>query len=352
MSGVIFSSINSNNNALFGKFDIPIKALITEESNAWEKQKTVLSELFNVERSYRFAENIMSEGGFDLFQSAEEGAGAENDNIAKGYDKTIYHIEFKKNFTITRKAAADCIIGKVLTMNSEVKKAPRAFISSYYRTRTKLASWALANGTSTSGVFNKATVDLSTGDGLALFSNAHTYKNPAKSKLTQSNYYYSGTMCATTAELEASLNALTGKMRNFKDENGESLDYVADTLLIPSNRSGLEAIAKKVVGTERTTGTDYNDINIQYGKWTLVVLPGWETSDDRFMIMSSTANRDLMANMFYNREPLDIASEVDINSRNYIWNGYCRMGIGFSTWKHILLAVDSATAVSGATELT
>lgn len=36
---------------------------------------------------------------------------------------------------------------------------------------------------------------------------------------------------------------------------------------------------------------------------------------------------------------------------NLIYNGYCRMGIGFSNWKHILLAVKSSSAVTNATDL-
>jgi hypothetical protein len=58
-----------------------------------------------------------------------------------------------------------------------------------------------------------------------------------------------------------------------------------------------------------------------------------------------------MGSMFYNRIALDIQNEVDIHTRNYIWNGYCRFGCGFTTWKHILLAVDANAAVSGATAL-
>ena len=55
MSGVIFSSINSNNNALFGKFDIPIKAF-TKEATRGKAENRIASFIFMFERSYRFAE--------------------------------------------------------------------------------------------------------------------------------------------------------------------------------------------------------------------------------------------------------------------------------------------------------
>ena len=92
---------------------------------------------------------------------------------------------------------------------------------------------------------------------------------------------------------EKALGQLANKMRNFKDENGETMEYVPDTLILPCNRPDLEQIAKKVIGSERTTGTDFNDINTQYGNWTIVILSGWETKDDRFMLMSSEANEQL-----------------------------------------------------------
>ena len=127
--------------------------------------------------------------------------------------------------------------------------------------------------------------------------------------------------------------------------------FRSDILIIPCNRPKLEQMMKKVVGSERTTGSNHNDINTQYGNWTLVVLDGWETTDDRFMVMSSEANENLLGNMFYNRVALDITSDIDKHTRNYFWNGYCRFGVGFNTWKHILLAVHSSTAVTGATAL-
>jgi hypothetical protein len=69
------------------------------------------------------------------------------------------------------------------------------------------------------------------------------------------------------------------------------------------------------------------------------------------MIMSGEANRNLSGNMFFNRVPLTVTSWVDHHTGNYVWGGRCRFGVGFGTYKHILLAVDSATAVNGAEAL-
>ena len=338
---------NGINDPLFGKFVAPIKALIADESNIQEKNKTILDVLFNVEKSNKYAETIMGESDFDTFKSKAEGDNAAHDTVQKTYHKIIEHIEFGKEFTITRKMADDAKFG----MGANMKNAPRRFMRAYYKTKVKLAAQALINGTNTTTDFNDATVDLSVGDGLALFSNAHPYANGKtfNGKKTQSNYFY-GDLTSDEAKFEIALAGLANKLRNFKDENGETMGYTADILIIPCNRPKLEMMAKKIIGSERTTGSSNNDINTQYGNWTLVVLDGWETDDDRFMVMSSEANENLLGNMFFNRVKLDIAYGVDKHSRNMYFNGYCRFGVGFTTWKHILLAVNAET-LSDATAL-
>ena len=348
-TNIVFSKSGGKNDPLYGKFEHPIKALIQNESNALEKKKTALDVLFNIEKSNRYAETIIDQTDFDTFQSASEGASAERDTYQIGHKKTIEHIAFMKEFVITKEMADDA---KATGMGTNMRAKPKGFVRAYYKTRVKLGAWALANGTQTSGTFNKATVDLTTGDGKALFSNAHEYANQdkfPKATYTQSNYFYGDVSSAD--KLETALNKLANKMRNFKDENNETMEYVPDVIVLPCNRPELEARVKKVVGSERVAGSNFNDINTQYGNWTIVILPSWETTDDRFMLMSSEANKQLMGSMFYNRIALDVQSEIDIHTRNYVWNGYCRFGCGFSTWKHMLLAVGSTTAVTGATAI-
>lgn len=338
--------MSGKNDPMFGKFEHPIKALIEQESNILEKRKTILDALYNVEKSNRYSETVMAESDFDSFMSKEEGQNAANDSVQKTYDKTIYHVEFGKEFTITKKMADDAKFG----MGADMKNKPRAFVRAYYKTRVKLAAQALIQATKTEMTFNRAKVDLTTGDKLPLFHNAHPFFTDKMKGKTQSNYFY-GTIATDVATLEKSISTLANKMRNFADENGDPMGYVADTLIIPCNRPDLEAMAKKIVGTERTTGSSNNDINTQYGNWTLVILDEWQTSADEIMVMSSEANKNLMGNMFYNRVELDIRSNVDDHNRNYYWNGYCRMGVGFCGWKHILRAKHSTAAVTNATQL-
>ena len=341
-NNVIYSKMVGTNDAMYGKFIHPIKMLIENESNACEKNEPILKALFNMEKSDRYAETVVGESDFDVFQSVAEGAGAENDTVGQTFTKTISHHTFMKEFTITKEMADDSKIG----IAANIKAKPAKFVRSYYKTRTKLACTALAHGTETQCTFAKSRIDLTTGDGLSLFNSAHKYANLSG---TQSNYFKGD--YSDASKLEAALNKAANKLRNFKDENGEVMEYVADTIIIPTNRPDFEAMVKKVVGSERTVGSNNNDINTQYGNWTIVVLPGWESDDDRFMIMSSDANAQLSGSMFYNRVPLDINSWVDNHTRNLVWNGYCRIGIGFNTWKHIALVVPSTVSAGTPTAL-
>lgn len=343
---VIYSKMVGTNDAMYGKFIHPIKMLIENESNACEKNEPVLKKLFNVEKSNRYAETVIGESDFDVFQSVAEGAGAENDSVGQTFSKTISHHTFMKEFTVTKEMADDSKIG----IAANIKAKPAKFVRAYYKTRTKFACTALINGTSTQCTFAKSKVDLTTGDGHPLFYKAHPYSTDKMKGKTQSNYFKGD--FSDAAKLEAALNKAANNLRNFKDENGEVMEYVADTVIIPCNRPDFEALVKKVVGSERTVGSNNNDINTQYGNWTIVVLPGWESDDDRFMIMSSDANAQLSGSMFYNRVPLDINSWVDNHTRNLVWNGYCRIGIGFNTWKHMALCIDEdADDADNATDL-
>ncbi len=352
---ILFSKASGLNNAQIGRLETPIKMVIEHESDLLTKAGGIRDWLFNVEKSNKFGETIIGQNEFDVFQAAVEGAGAENDDMQETYRKFIEHIQFMKEFTITAEMMEDANYG----VAADAKRRAENFTRAYYKTQHKICEYALTHGTEATGTFARATLDLTTPDGLPLFSSAHTYGG-IRGGGTQSNYFWgdifttedvSGERVLSTAAFEAALALLASKIRNMKDENGEVLGYTADTIILPGNRPLAEAIAKKVCGSEGALGNGYNDINLHYGNWNIIVMPNWQTEDDRVMIMSREANKNLSGNMFFNRVPLSVTNWVDNHTGNYIWNGRCRFGVGFGTYKHILLAVDSSSAISGATQL-
>ena len=350
---IFYAKSTGLNNGAIGKLETPIKMIIEHESDLLTKKGGICSWLFNVEKSSRFGETIIGQNEFDVFSAVLEGGGAEPDNIEETYRKFIEHIQFMKEFIITAEMMEDANYG----VAADAKRRAENFTRAYYKTMNKICEYALTSGTAATGKFARATLDLTTADGLPLFASNHKWG--ASDGGTQANYFWgdifssgaADARASSTAAFEESLGELSVKIRNMKDENGEPLGYTADTIILPGNRPVAETIAKKVCGSEGALGNGYNDINLHFGGWNVIILPGWQTEDDRVMIMSSEANRNLSGNMFFNRVPLTVSNWVDNHTGNYVWNGRCRFGVGFGTYKHILLAVDSESAVTGATQL-
>ena len=351
---IVYSKNTGMLPATIGATEIPIKMIIEHQSDLLAKKGGICDWLFNIEKSNKFAETIVNMSDFDVFRATTEGSGAELDTVYETSYKFIEHIQFMKEFIITAEMMEDSVTGVAI----DAKRRAENFTRAYYKTMHKICESALINGTVESASFAGANINLTTCDDKPLFNNAHTWGGQLTNG-TQSNYFWgdlfgvgaSGENTYSTAAFEESLAALSVKLRGMKDDNGEILGYTADTIILPGNNHKLETVVKKVCGSDGALGNGYNDINLHYGNWNIVILPNWQPTDRRVMIMSSEANKNLSGNMFFNRIPLTITNWVDNHTGNYYWNGRCRFGVGFGTYKHILLAVDSASAVEGATAL-
>ena len=341
---------NYGANTAYGKIETPIKMIIEHESDLLSRRGGICDWLFNVEKSARFGETIIGESEFDVFRATVEGSAAPLDSIDETGRKFIEHIQFMKEFIITAEMMEDAVNG----IAADAKRRAESFTRAYYKTMNKICEFALINGTGASASFTGTELDLSTFDSLPLFCSYH--KNGVS---TQSNYLYGDIFSRTVSSertpaaevFEESLAELSIKLRNMKSETGEILGYTADTIILPGNKPKIETLVKKVCGSEGALGNGYNDINLHFGNWNIVILPNWQPKDDRIMIMSSEANKNLSGNMFFNRVPLTVTNWVDNHTGNHVFNGRCRFGVGFGSYKHILLAVDSASAVSGASKL-
>ena len=353
---IIYSKSSNLNPAAIGKLETPIKMIIEHESDLLTKKGGVCSYLFNVEKSHRFGETIVGQNEFNVFRATEEGDAAESDSIRETYSKFIEHIQFMKEFTITAEMMEDANYG----VAADAKRRAENFARAYHKTINKICEVALCKATQSIYTYANAPLNLTTADGKPLFNENHVYGKSGSGALgSQANYFWGdvfskgsdGSRVASAAVFEEALGELAIKIRNMKDENGEPLGYTADTIILPGNRPIAESIVKKVCGSYCSPSASSNEINIQYGNWNLVIMPGWQSDDDRVMIMSSEANKNLAGNMFFNRVPLTVSNWVDHHTGNYVWGGRCRFGVGFGSYKHILLAVDSASEVANAKAL-
>ena len=334
MANIIYSQSSGFANAAIGKMETHIRMILEHESDLLTKAGGTRDWLFNVEKSKHFAETIVAQNEFDTFVATPEGGGAENDTISETYKKIIQHVEFMKEFHITTKLMEDANYG----VAADAKGRAENFIRAYYKTMNKLCEYALANATNASGTFSGTDIDMTSYDNLPLFHKSHKWGGGAKKTGTQPNYFYDTDGIADASAAEDILSELAVKMRNVKDENGEAMGYTADTIILPGNLPRVERSIKKACGTEQASGgSSANYINTQFGNWTLIVLPTWQASTDTFMLMSSEANRNLKGNMFFDRTPLTVRNWEDNHTGNYVCTGRCRFGVGFGTYKHIML---------------
>ena len=291
-----------------------------------------VSDVFNVKKSNRFGEKIGSVTTVGNFKPmTADGANAPAVDIISGPTKTIQHTTFKEQFRITREANEDAEIDMM-------QAKARGMVQAYKRTRAAFASKALtanAEAVSTQKTFTFEGVsgfDCSSADGKAIFAVDHP--TVVDDSITQSNIFTNG--FGTDAKM---LNKLANIGRNFKNNSNIVMGYIFDTIIIPSNAPALEDIIKKIIRSELTVGSDYNDVNTQKGLWKLIIDPSWQVSAgaEPFILMSSQANKELLGNKFYDRVSLDVTAHVDQSTDDMIWNGYGRMSVGFPSWQHVIM---------------
>lgn len=322
---------DNTNDALWNEWSKLLNAAIYDADANKVKYDEIVKALANVDSSSMYAEKAQTFGDLGDYAVKTEGANAVEDDFEQGYAKLIQHSTFSKSVVISRELRDD-------NRRQEAMQKVVNLVQSYKRTRAKFMTSALtlSVGSTTSMSFGGATIDISGADTLALFNSAHPLKRVTGA--TQCNHFSDA-----FGNNAAVLNELANRMRNFKNDRGEVMGYTADTIIIPGNAPALEETVKRIIGSEGEVGSNNNDINTQRGKWKLIVDELWtptkaQTTDpDPYIIMSSEANKELLGTRFYDRTPLDVATEIKVESRNKVYNGYGRMSCGFTNWRHVIL---------------
>jgi hypothetical protein len=339
---------STKNGDMWNEWATLLNATIFDADAQQNDYDDLVKALANEMKSKRWGEVATTIGGLGDFDTKVEGENAADDIAIEGYKKFVEHMTFSKTVTVSKEWKDDNMIAeakaKMLNMVQSYKRSRAKFLSNALITsvgNTKTMTWG-----STSGI------DISGADGLALFNAAHPLKAIAASILpiggvtvdpTQSNLFSN-----PLGSDSVMLNKLSNIMRNFRDDRGEVLGLDADTVIVPGNRPALEDLVKKIIGSDGEVGSNNNDINTQRGRWKLVVDPLWTpATGDPYILMSSKANKALLGTRVYDRTPLDVENDVEVKSRNLIYNGFARMSVGFTNWRHVLMGGSSdATATT------
>lgn len=339
MSVIIRRSTGLANNREWDEWATLLDSVIYDSEAQRNNYDNIVSALTIEKNSKRWGEKSITMGGLGDFQAKTEGAAATQDDYEQGYEKFVEHATFALEVEISKELKDDNMIdtARQKTIN---------LVQAYKRTRARLTTQAItgAVGAATSISFNGATIDITTGDGKALFNEAHTLKSVVGT--TQCNFF-SDVLGSTTVVL----NKASNKMRNFKDDKGNVLGFMPDTVILPGNDPEYEDFVKRVIGSDGEVGTNNNDINTQRGKWKFVVDPEWtptiSSTNHPVILLSSEAMKALQGTKFFDRTKLDIATDVDVHSRNLTYNGFARMSITHPNWRHVMMigSADSSTAL-------
>ena len=344
MSVIIRREYNESNpnNRQWDEWATLLDSVIYDAAAQRNKYKDIVKALAIEKKSKRWGEMSLTMGGLGDFQAKAEGEAAVQDVYEEGYEKFVKHTSFGLEVEISKELRDD-------NQLDDAKTKAINLVMAYDRTRARLMTQALTAsvGAAENITFNGATIDITTGDGKAVFHDAHNLKSIAGG--TQCNYFSDVLGSNTTV-----LNKAAVKMRNFRDDRGNVLGFLPDTIILPGNDPEYEDFVKRVIGSDGEVGSDHNDINTQRGKWKLVIDPEWtptiSATNHPVILLSSEAMKAIQGTKFYDRTGLDIASDVDVHTRNLTYNGFARMSVAFPNWRHMMMlgAADASTALDDA----
>ena len=323
---VTFSKHGGLNDEVWKVIDTELSMVIQDTDTEKNKDDELVKALYNVKTSKKFGEKQGSMTEFGNFQKVSEGDNAIADDIQMGFSKLIEHSQYIKGFVCTRESKDD---GDIDMM----KAAAANFVRSYKRSRAQFASDCLvAEGTTFT--YEGVSYDKTTGDGKGLFATDHPGKKTgvaAQSNVFTNFFGNDATMLYRLANIG----------RNFKNQSGNVMGYDFDTIVVPGDAWRLEDLVKRIIHSSQIVNSANNDINTQQNQWKLIVDHRWAANaasgHEPFILISSEAQKELNGGVFYDRVPLDVANEVDINSRNLKWSGYTRFSAGFYDWRAFLM---------------
>lgn len=319
MSNITFSEGSGVADSIFGKSQAPIRSFLEKRGEAFE-QKSMLPELFNMGTSTHWAEKFTSMTAMEGFQPVGENGAYPVDGMREGHSKTIEHMTWKNEFSVSREMVDD---GKLM----DFKKQPAGFIAGYHRTREKFGA-ALYGGAvegKTSISFGGKTFDAKCADGKALFAQDHP---SILKKGAQSNQF-------EDAFSDDALGALESKMQDFRGDNGEVLDIAPNTIVIPNEHSLKKAVFA-AIGADKDPNTANNGFNYTFGRWNVIVwayLNQFITKGSLpWMLLDTAYSEEYDGAVWLDRVKLEVKSEIAANDAN-TWKGYARFSAGFNDWR-------------------
>jgi phage major head subunit gpT-like protein len=159
-------------------------------------------------------------------------------------------------------------------------------------------------------------------DGKAFFANDHA----------EGTYYTTGQdNLGGSALTQTSLSATRAIMMGFKDDRGNKLKIVPDTLIVPPE---LEDLALQL--TQSATVDSSGNINVNRGRYKVIVTPFITDTDSCILARTNGVMKPLI---YQNRQEavfqaLEGNSEKGFMRDEYLYGVKCRFAIGYGDWRN------------------
>ena len=318
--GIIVSIANNVYNTLYGDIQGPMKALLEQAYEGSRKEQLTLWEkIFKPFKLDTNSATIAGIGTIGLFEDVGENGEYPLTSPGSGFNKVITAEEWKLAYYISQTMMED-------KLDFVLRDQPGRLTDSFVRTKNSFYC----------GLFNAAAkgvdyvtakkhkISIKTMDGVNLFSSNHKLANDRR---TVSN--------AFSNEFSASaLGKVATKMQNMRDDNGEIIGIVPNTIIIPNTEKAKSEVFG-VIGAHNDPDTQAgNRYNYQFGNWDVLVLPWLEelvAADGSYpwFLMDTNYNEHNYGALAVERIPLSVRSSIDESNDANRWAGRARFGGAF-----------------------
>lgn len=330
----VILKLSGNMDSVFGKSQYPISQYIQQQAETFEG-KSQIEEIFQVDKANSFGEKLSYETSLGDFSPVGENGATPESDFMEGYSKNLEYETWKNSFTVSKEMIEDANFGKV-------KEKSGSFMLSYYRTREKFGASILSGGIATTMTFGGKVFDIACADGQPLFSKSHPSKTGKIG--VQSNLYDGSYSYDNLAKIETN-------MQNYTDDDGNSLNIMPDTIIIPNN-----ALLKKQIIEDLNGEGNPNSANLKgnyhMGRWNVIIWPyltiptGVTAGTNWFIVADLQWNKVYNSLVWRDRVALEVTSVIDDKTDANIWKGRARFGATPNNWRAFALCAEGLSGTA------
>lgn len=322
--GIIFSEDSGVVDSVFGKCQGPIKMFLEQRGEAFE-QNSLLKDLFFMGTAESYGAEIHTMGSMRGFEPTAPNGAYPTDGMEESYSKFIKMVNWKNSFSLSADSMEDGVM-------MDLESAPKAFMTSYERTRELFGAKIYASAMSGKATmqYGKMQFDIAGADGLPLFHKEHPNKFDGDKQCNLFSDEFS---------VEA-LDAVESEMHLVCDDNGVTLNVAPDTIVIPEDPV-LKRQVFAAIGADKDPVTANNAYNYQYGRWNVICWPYLNKFLEKglrpWMLMDSKYNQENKGAVWLDRIKLKLKSTIDDNTDANVWRGRSRFNASFNDWRFAAL---------------